>query len=91
MCCAEFGGEISSQAILDFVDSGKNLLLAASSDASDIIRSLAAECGVELDDKGTAVYDHFNHQADGSDPMLITTSAVVDSKAIFGSSPPQVC
>jgi oligosaccharyltransferase complex subunit beta len=74
------------------VDSGKNLLLAASSDASDAIRSLALECGVELDDKGTAVYDHFSHQAAGgaSDPTLIATTAVVDSKAIFGSSPPKV-
>jgi oligosaccharyltransferase complex subunit beta len=74
------------------VDSGKNLLLAASSDASDAIRSLALECGVELDDKGTAVYDHFSHQAAGgaSDPTLIATAAVASSKAIFGSSPPQV-
>jgi hypothetical protein len=77
---------------LDFVDSGKNLLLAANSDASDAVRSLALECGVELDDMGTSVYDHFSHQAAGgaSDPTLITTAAVVNSKAIFGSSPPQV-
>lgn len=90
---AEFGGDISSAAILDFVDSGKNLLLAASSDASDAVRSLVLECGVELDDKATTVYDHFSHQAAGgaADPTLIATAALVDSKAIFGSSPPKVC
>uniref|UniRef100_A0A383W075 Dolichyl-diphosphooligosaccharide--protein glycosyltransferase 48 kDa subunit n=1 Tax=Tetradesmus obliquus TaxID=3088 RepID=A0A383W075_TETOB len=88
---AKFGGDISSAAILDFVDSGKNLLLAASSDASDAVRSLALECGVELDDKATTVYDHFSHQAanGATDPTLIATAAVVDSKAIFGSSPPK--
>ncbi|KAF6264698.1 dolichyl-diphosphooligosaccharide-protein glycosyltransferase [Scenedesmus sp. NREL 46B-D3] len=87
----KFGGDISSEAILDFVDSGKNLLLAASSDASDAVRSLALECGVELDDKGTAVYDHFSHQAAGgaADPTLIATAAMVDSQAIFGGSQPQ--
>eukprot|EP00882_Tetradesmus_deserticola_P030394 GHRQ01034117.1.p1 GENE.GHRQ01034117.1~~GHRQ01034117.1.p1 ORF type:complete len:258 (+),score=82.52 GHRQ01034117.1:40-774(+) len=88
---SKFGGDISSEAILDFVDSGKNLLLAASSDASDAIRSLALECGVELDDKGTAVYDHFSYQTAGgaTDPTLIATAAVVESQAIFGGSPPQ--
>lgn len=68
-------------------------MLAASSDSSDTIRSLALECGVELDDKGAAVYDHFNHQAanGASDPTLITTTAVVKSPAIFASKQPQVC
>jgi len=53
---------------------------------------LALECGVELDDKGTAVYDHFNHQAakGASDPALITTTAVVKSPAIFAGNQPQV-
>lgn len=83
--CAEFGGDIDNQAILDFVDSGKNLLVAASPDASDSIRSLALECGVELDEQGAAVYDHFSHQAANGahDPTLVATSAVVDSEAVF--------
>eukprot|EP00878_Enallax_costatus_P006352 GHUV01006660.1.p1 GENE.GHUV01006660.1~~GHUV01006660.1.p1 ORF type:complete len:262 (+),score=62.04 GHUV01006660.1:98-883(+) len=88
---SNFGGDVSNQAILDFVDSGKNLLLAASPDASDNIRSLALECGVELDDKGATVYDHFSHQAaDGADdPTLVATTAVVESSAIFGSNQPK--
>lgn len=91
-CAAEFGGNVDSKAILDFVDSGNHLVLAAGSDASDTIRSLALECGVELDDKGAAVYDHFHHQAAGgaSDPTLITTTAVVEAKAVFGSQQPKV-
>jgi hypothetical protein len=87
-----FGGDITSKGILDFVDSGRHLLLAGSSEASDTIRSLALECGVELDDKGTALYDHFAHQAAGgaSDPTLVATSHIVHSKAIFGDHQPKV-
>lgn len=67
-------------------------MLAASTDSSDTIRSLALECGVELDDQGTAVYDHFNYQAakGASDPTLITTTAAVKSPAIFQGKQPQV-
>lgn len=89
---AGFGGDLTSKGILDFVDSGKHLILTGSSEASDMIRSLALECGVEFDDKGTAVYDHFSHQAAGgaADATVIATSQVVDSKAIFGSTSPKV-
>jgi hypothetical protein len=75
------------------VDSGNNLILAASADASDAMRSLALECGVELDDKGTAVYDHFAHQAakGAADPALIATSHVLNNAAVFGTQQPQVC
>lgn len=36
--------------MLDFVDSGHDLILAADSSASDLIRSIAAECGVDFDE-----------------------------------------
>jgi oligosaccharyltransferase complex subunit beta len=75
------------------VDSGRHLIIAGSSEASDTIRSLALECGVEFDDKGTALYDHFSHQAAGgaSDPTLVATSHIVESKAVFGDQQPKVC
>jgi oligosaccharyltransferase complex subunit beta len=84
---AGFGGDLTSKGILDFVDSGKHLIIAGSSDASDMIRSLALECGVEFDDKGTALYDHFSHQAaaGAADATVVATAHIVDSKAIFGS------
>ena len=34
--------------ILEFVDSGKDLIVAADSSASDLIRNVAAECGVDF-------------------------------------------
>jgi oligosaccharyltransferase complex subunit beta len=73
---AGFGGKINSKEILEFVDAGRNLLLVAEPGSGDAIRSLAAESGVDLDDKNTAVYDHFHYQAAGgvSDHTLVTST-----------------
>jgi len=35
---------------LDFVDSGHDLIVAADSNASDLIREIATECGVDFDE-----------------------------------------
>lgn len=45
-----FGGSLDVAGVLDFVDSGKDLILAADSTASDLIRNIAAECGVDFDE-----------------------------------------
>lgn len=47
-----FGGSVDSAAILDFVDSGHDLILAADSNASELIREIATECGVDFDEVG---------------------------------------
>lgn len=47
---AGFGGSIDAAAILDFVDSGHDLIVAADSNASDLIREIATECGVDFDE-----------------------------------------
>ncbi|KXZ51811.1 hypothetical protein GPECTOR_11g252 [Gonium pectorale] len=82
-----FGGSIDQQTILDFVDSGHNVLMGVSSEASEAIRNLAAEFGVDLDDKGTKVFDHFNYaaKADGTvDHTLLATRDLVDAPVITG-------
>jgi oligosaccharyltransferase complex subunit beta len=38
--------------VVDYVDSGHDLILAASASASDLIRNIATECGVDFDDVG---------------------------------------
>ena len=91
MCHARepgFGGAVDVPGILEFVDSGRNLILAASSQISDMLRSLAAEVGVDVDEKGTAVYDHFQHATSGktADHTLVIARDVVDSKGIFDSA-----
>lgn len=47
---AGFGGSIDAAAILDFVDSGHDLIVAADNNASDLIREIATECGVDFDE-----------------------------------------
>lgn len=37
-------------AVLDFVDSGHDLILAADASASDLMRSIATELGVDFDE-----------------------------------------
>jgi hypothetical protein len=83
---AGFGGTLDAQTILDFVDSGHNVLLAASSDVSEAMRGLAAEFGVDLDDKGTKVFDHFSHGSihGAEDHTLVASSDLVDSPVMTG-------
>lgn len=51
-----FGGSLDLEGVLDFVDSGHDLIVAADSSASDLIRNIAAECGVDFDE----VASYFN-------------------------------
>lgn len=82
---------MTKSTVVDFVDAGGNVLLALAPGASDAVRALAAECGVEADAKGTVVYDHFSRQAAGGadDATLVASSAWVDSDAILGGSRPE--
>lgn len=50
MWCVGFGGSIDAAAILAFVDSGHDLIVAADNNASDLIREIATECGVDFDE-----------------------------------------
>ena len=45
-----FGGSINTAAIMDFVDAGHDLILVADESASDLIREVATECGVDFDE-----------------------------------------
>lgn len=84
-CFAGFGGSIELSSILEFIDSGRNVLLAVSTNVSDTMRALAAEVGVDLEEKGTSVFDHFGHAVvgDQADHTLIVARDAVDSKAIL--------
>jgi len=41
---------LDSKSIADFVDSGRDLILSADTSASDLIRGIALECGVDFDE-----------------------------------------
>ncbi|MFS7952801.1 putative dolichyl-diphosphooligosaccharide--protein glycotransferase [Helianthus anomalus] len=63
-----FGGSLDVAAVLDFVDSGKDLIIAADASASDLIRSIAAECGVDFDeDPSAVVIDHGSYAVSGTE------------------------
>lgn len=46
---AGLGGAVDVAQLVEFVDSGRDLLLAAGSDVSEELRELAQELGVDLD------------------------------------------
>lgn len=45
-----FGGSIDAASLLEFVDSGHDLIMAADASASELIREIAVECGVDFDE-----------------------------------------
>ncbi|KAJ3161354.1 hypothetical protein HDU86_007136 [Geranomyces michiganensis] len=61
-----FGGELGVGTLLEFVNKGGNVLIAASSKISEAIRDFAYEFSADFDEAGSAVFDHFN-QAENSD------------------------
>ncbi|GFP84430.1 dolichyl-diphosphooligosaccharide--protein glycosyltransferase 48 kDa subunit [Phtheirospermum japonicum] len=83
-----FGGSLDVQGILDFVDSGHDLILAADSNASDLIRNIAAECGIDFDEDPSAmVIDHTGYAVSETegDHTLIASDNFIQSDVILGS------
>ncbi|EYU44660.1 hypothetical protein MIMGU_mgv1a0072661mg, partial [Erythranthe guttata] len=83
-----FGGSLNIEGVLDFVDSGHDLILAGDSNASDLIRNIAAECGVEFDEDTSAmVIDHAGYAVSETegDHTLIASDEFIQSDVILGS------
>ncbi|MQM17051.1 hypothetical protein Taro_050017 [Colocasia esculenta] len=78
----KFGGSVDLAAVLDFVDSGHDLILAADASASDLIRDIATECG----DPAALVIDHIGHAISQSDVdhTLIAGDEFIKSDVILG-------
>lgn len=83
-----FGGALDSEAILDFVDAGHDLILAVDTKASDEVRNLASDLGVDFEQQGSAVIDTTNHVAlsKAVDATLVTSQQLLQSPAILGES-----
>lgn len=47
--CAALGGAIDAAQVVEFVDAGRDVLLAVDSDVSEELRSLAQDLGVDID------------------------------------------
>ncbi|PWA43282.1 dolichyl-diphosphooligosaccharide-protein glycosyltransferase 48kDa subunit family protein [Artemisia annua] len=84
-----FGGNLDVAGILEFVDSGKDLIVAADSSASDLIRNVAAECGVDFDEDPSAmVIDHGSYAVSGTegDHTLIAADDFVQADVLLGNT-----
>ncbi|WOK93109.1 dolichyl-diphosphooligosaccharide--protein glycosyltransferase 48 kDa subunit [Canna indica] len=82
-----FGGSLDLAAVLDFVDAGHDLILAADSSASDLIREIATECGVDFDeDPAAMVIDHTSYAVSETegDHTLIASDDFIKSTVILG-------
>ncbi|CAO2815088.1 unnamed protein product [Amaranthus hypochondriacus] len=83
-----FGGSVNQATVLEFVDSGRDLILALDVNSSDLIREIATECGVEFDDDPAAmVIDHTSYAVSNfeGDHTLIASDAFIESNVILGS------
>lgn len=83
----KFGGSVDAASILDFVDSGRDLILAGDVGMSDAIRDIANDCGVEFDEEPDAVVlDHFNHVSSKReiDHSLVAADSFIASSVILG-------
>ncbi|GMI65976.1 DEFECTIVE GLYCOSYLATION [Hibiscus trionum] len=85
----KFGGSLDLAAVIDFVDSGHDLILAADSTASDLIKNIATECGVDFDEDSSAmVIDHKSYAISGTEGehTLIVSDDFIQSDAILGET-----
>ncbi|KAB7507049.1 Dolichyl-diphosphooligosaccharide--protein glycosyltransferase subunit [Armadillidium nasatum] len=83
----EFGGSLSLEAIVEFIDEGGNVLIAGSSETTDLIRELGTEVGVEMDEEGAMVIDHLNYDVhDKGQHSLIAApnSGLINSAEMVG-------
>ncbi|KAI9022920.1 Dolichyl-diphosphooligosaccharide--protein glycosyltransferase subunit WBP1 [Phycomyces nitens] len=72
---------LSNVELVKFVNGGGNLLVGASSDASDGVRELASEFDIEFESVGTRVFD-----ASVGDKDSIVTSQVVAPQSIISKT-----
>jgi len=73
---ASFKGLLDMGKLLDFVNDGGNVLLAASENVKDAARDFAIEFSVEFDEAGTSVFDAFSRQDEYIIPNIIQNSRV---------------
>ncbi|CAK9225976.1 unnamed protein product [Sphagnum troendelagicum] len=82
------GGALDVAAVLDFVDSGHDLILAAGTKTSNFVRDIATECGADFEEEVDAVViDHtqFAITPGENDHSVIAADSFVDAPTILGS------
>mmetsp|Transcript_16156 Transcript_16156/g.48396 ORF Transcript_16156/g.48396 Transcript_16156/m.48396 type:complete len:429 (+) Transcript_16156:258-1544(+) len=86
---AELGGALDVPHLVEFVEAGGNLLVGLDSTASEFMRELASELGVDVEPTGNYVVDHFNSAAQDPTHRTVLASGFLPSKALWGARQPQ--
>ena len=62
-------------------------MLALNNNISKIVRDLAGNCGIDVDEEGSSVYDHSSYASlsKNADHKIISTSQILRLAPIFGS------
>lgn len=71
------GKGLTRGKIGEFFDSGRNVFIATDVDGSKSIRAIYNEFGVEVDEYGSRVRDHFSHDTSAGDHSHVATSNVI--------------
>jgi len=75
---------LSSSDVVKFIDGGNNVFIAASNGViSETIRDIATECGMEIEDDKTSVFDHFNYDKQQSEQNLIVADQFIQDSPII--------
>lgn len=84
------GGAVDAAQIVEFADSGRDVLLAVDSDVSEELRSLGQDLGVDIDTRGNAVIDHFGYdsQLGAEDHAAVLADNTVRSAAVLPEALP---
>jgi len=85
----EFGGTLSAEAMMEFVDRGGNMLVTAGSVTGDVLREIASESGFEVDEDNTYVIDHHSFDTakdDGYHTRVVASPEnLIKSEIIVGT------
>lgn len=82
------GEGLKPSLIRDFFNSGHDVFLALSGDASTQLREMSTRLGVDVDVNGTSVIDHFSFdkKLGASDHATVLSSALAPLSGVFGAA-----
>jgi len=86
----KFGGFVDTKAVLEFIDSGRNVLIAGDQNVAKPTKEIAAQNNIAFDASGSVVIDHFQFDKsnDNGDRTLIRTNKSfqpLNTERIFGT------
>jgi len=87
----DFGEHIQTSDIINFIDNGGNVLIAAHENVTEPVREIANECGVDFDEEETQVIDHLSYDVSDTNGyhtlLALPEGYVLQSKVMLGDGP----